>query len=226
VHDDVDDTVIRPRAQNVSDVDADTVIRPRAPLPLGVPVGDAEDTVIRSRPAATPAPAVPLVVPPLASDAAPLLAAALPPVPDALAPVAERVASVRITGPHDGERVVRLDRPIVLGRRPALPRVTIGAEPVLVPVGRPHGQVSGSHLAIRSEGQTVVVEDLRSTNGTVVRPPGASGYRLPSGASRVVLTGTLVEIGDGITIEILSPHLRAAPGPLTAPPPTRERSTP
>jgi hypothetical protein len=114
--------------------------------------------------------------------------------------------------------------------------VTLGPEPVLVAVGRRHGQVSGTHLAIRAEGQTVVVEDLRSTNGTVVRPPGSAAYRLPAGATRVVLTGTLVEIGDGVVIEVLSPHLRppnprpphprSTTAPVLAPTPTRERSTP
>jgi hypothetical protein len=212
VHDDVDDTVIRPRAPLApstvpTDIE-DTVIRPRSPLPAGVPIGDAEDTVVRGvASVATGLPAVPV----------------LPPLPAA---VAERVASVRVTVPGEPDRVIRLDTPLVLGRHPTTSRVPLGPAPMLVAVGRPRGQVSGSHLAVRSEGSAVVVEDLRSTNGTVVRPPGAPTYRLPSGASRVVLTGTLVEIGDGITIEILSPHLRAATGAFPAPPTTRERSTP
>jgi hypothetical protein len=65
----------------------------------------------------------------------------------------------------------------------------------------------------------VVVEDLRSTNGTTVRPPGSPPFRMASGSSVVVLTGTVVEVGDGNAIEILSPYLRVAPDRAGAPPP-------
>ncbi|MDM7890376.1 FHA domain-containing protein [Curtobacterium caseinilyticum] len=108
-------------------------------------------------------------------------------------------------------RVVRLDHPVVVGRRPALPRVVRGPEPELLTVPSPGGQVSSSHLLVHAEGEAAVVDDLRSTNGTVVRPPGAAPFRMAAGASIVVLTGTLVEIGDDNVIEVLSPHLRAGP---------------
>ncbi|WP_065959240.1 FHA domain-containing protein [Curtobacterium sp. UCD-KPL2560] len=114
-----------------------------------------------------------------------------------------RVPSVRVGG-----RTVRLDRPVVVGRRPSPPRVLTGPGPELVTVPSPSGQVSSSHVALHAEGEAVVVEDLRSTNGTVIRPAGAAASRMPAGASIVVLTGTLVEIGDGNVIEVLSPHLR------------------
>ncbi|MBE7161987.1 MAG: FHA domain-containing protein, partial [Williamsia herbipolensis] len=117
-----------------------------------------------------------------------------------------RVPSIRIAG-----TVHRLDRPVIVGRRPALPRVVRGTPPELVTVPSRRSEVSSSHLMVRAEGDAVVVEDLGSTNGTVVRPPGAAPTRMPSGASIVVLTGTVVEIGDGNTIEILSPYLRLQP---------------
>ncbi len=71
--------------------------------------------------------------------------------------------------------------------------------------------MSSSHVLLHAAGEAAVVEDLRSTNGTVVRPPGGAPFRMAAGASIVVLTGTLVEIGDGNVIEVLSPHLRVGP---------------
>jgi hypothetical protein len=127
---------------------------------------------------------------------------------------AARIPSIRVAG-----LVVVLDRPVVVGRRPAAPRVVNGPDPALVTVPSPTGQVSASHLAVRVEGEAVVVEDLRSTNGTTVRAPGARSITMTSGSSMVVLTGTVVDIGDANTVEILSRHLRstssAGPGSAT-----------
>lgn len=214
MHDD-DDTVVRPRTRgprSSPDTD-DTVLRSPAG-PGSDPLGD---TVVRApgqQPSgrhASDRPAAGVV------DATP----ALPSVPE---PPRTRVPSIRV-----GERSYRLDRPLVIGRRPALPRVVRGPEPVLVTVPSPHRQVSSSHLLVHAEGEAAVVDDLRSTNGTVVRPAGAPPYRMPAGASIVALTGTVVEIGDGIAIEVLSPHLRVGPptdGSPPAPAPTPLTGTP
>jgi hypothetical protein len=202
--DDIDDTVIRRpgTAEHVSASDdplGDTVIRPTRP---DLPDGSAsEDTVVR-------VPARPGVDGTGPDAAAPRLPSA-PPAPT------PRVPSIRI-----GDRVLRLDRPVIVGRRPALPRILRGPEPELVTVPSASGQVSSSHVLVHAEGEAAVVDDLRSTNGTVVRPAGAAPFRMPAGASNVVLTGTVVEIGDGNVIEVLSPHLRVAPpaGDLLPPP--------
>ncbi|WIE63568.1 FHA domain-containing protein [Curtobacterium sp. MCLR17_036] len=181
---------------------------------------DAEATVVR-------APGRPPTRPGAAGGAAPGL-------PSAPTERTAKVPSIRI-----GDQLFRLDHPVVIGRRPSLPRITRGPEPELVTVRSVHGQVSSSHVRLHAEGEAVVVQDLRSTNGTVVRPAGAPAYRMPSGASIVALTGTVVEIGDGNAIEVLSPYLRVAPtadGSAPVPPwpsdqqahgtprPTRERS--
>lgn len=237
----VDDTVIRragpvvPGAGPDSDSDpgsddgvlGDTVIRPAAGAtdqpPAAVDDVDPEDTVVRvpARPGAGASPFV---------GAAP----GLPAVPAVPAAPTARVPSIRI-----GDRTFRLDHPVVIGRRPSLPRVTRGPQPELVTVRSAYGQVSSSHVRMHAEGEAVVVQDLRSTNGTVVRPAGAPAYRMASGASIVALTGTVVEIGDGNAIEVLSPYLRVAPTAEGLPPvppwpsdqtahgtprPTRERS--
>jgi hypothetical protein len=189
------------------------------PAPEDTAASDPEDTVVRARGGRTPG------GPPPGGQTlggrTPAGATGLPGVPPSLPDVVEppraRVPSIRVA-----DRVIRLDRPVVVGRRPALPRVVRGPEPELVVVRSPSGQVSSSHVAFHAEGEAAVVDDLRSTNGTVVRPAGAAAYRMPSGASIVALTGTVVEIGDGIGIEILSPHLRVTPPAddfPTSPPP-------
>lgn len=236
MHDDDDDTVLRPARgarpdrvrPGVEDVD-DTVLRPgRRPRPAEAewPQVDVDDTVLRPcrvRPAGGGRSG------PAGGDGDRGADPGLP----AVAGVAERVPSIRIA-----ERVLRLDRVVIVGRRPAPPRVLRGPSPELVTVPSPRQQVSASHLAVSASGTAVVVEDLGSTNGTVIRPLGAPPIRMPSGGSMVVLTGTVVEIGDGNSIEILSPHLRVhpqagTPGPVDPWPPlpttpsrpdTRERS--
>ncbi|UXN25138.1 FHA domain-containing protein [Curtobacterium flaccumfaciens] len=259
--DDIEDTVIRRPRRSLGDRTADaiddTVIRGAAPVVPG-PDSDPDpdpgsddgvlgDTVIRPAPGAPgqPPPAVVDVDPEdtvvrvparPGAGASPFVGAApgLPSVPAVPAAPTARVPSIRI-----GDRTFRLDHPVVIGRRPSLPRVTRGPQPELVTVRSAYGQVSSSHVRMHAEGEAVVVQDLRSTNGTVVRPAGAPAYRMASGASIVALTGTVVEIGDGNAIEVLSPYLRVAPTAEGLPPvppwpsdqtahgtprPTRERS--
>lgn len=98
--------------------------------------------------------------------------------------------------------IMELDVPIVIGRRPALPRVESGVAPRLVAVQSPEQEVSSTHVRIEQSGDAVVVTDLRSTNGTRVHRPGGTADRLRPGESTVVLAGTVVEIGDGNIIEI------------------------
>ncbi|SOC86572.1 hypothetical protein SAMN05660766_0224 [Curtobacterium sp. 314Chir4.1] len=220
--DDIDDTVIRrPRAQlsgdRVGDALDDTVIR-AAPTAPAQPDADADDdTVIR--PVAAPRPTddglddTIVRVPARPDDSASASVGAEPRL-QAVPPAPQtRVPSIRI-----GERVLRLDHPVIVGRRPTMPRILRGAAPELVTVPSATGQVSSSHVLVHAEGEATVVDDLRSTNGTVVRPAGAAPFRMPSGASNVVLTGTVVEIGDGNVIEVLSPYHRVAPTAGDIPP--------
>jgi hypothetical protein len=99
--------------------------------------------------------------------------------------------------------VIVLDRPALVGRKPAPPRVPGGPPPRLVRVLSPRAEVSSTHVELRQLGATVVVTDLKSTNGTIVVFPGLEARSLRSGESIVVTPGTLVDIGDGNVIEIL-----------------------
>ncbi|MFZ7088599.1 FHA domain-containing protein [Curtobacterium sp. RRHDQ10] len=195
------------------DVD-DTVIRPRRAIPSGTGPGavspeaeDLADTVLRPIGTSVPTdgagdPLADTVIRPRRSGAGSAVSGR-PASPVEPAAPERRVASIRL-----GDRVVPLDRPVVLGRRPAGPRIPRGSEPLMLAVPSPTGQVSATHVTIHAEGAAVVVEDMRSTNGTFVRVPGAPPLRMRAGATMVVLTGTVVDIGDGNAIEILSPHLR------------------
>lgn len=154
----------------------DTVIRP--------PAAALEDTVLRATP--TPAGHLPAV---LADESLP----AADPPPRRPSPYAFRLG---------GEERL-LDSVYYVGRRPVAPRIPTGPRPLLVAVPSRSRAVSATHLELRQEGDSVVVTDLGSTNGTVVRFARGRKQRLRSGESLAVVPGTTVDIGDGNIIEIL-----------------------
>jgi hypothetical protein len=103
---------------------------------------------------------------------------------------------------------VRLDTTVFVGRKPVEPRIPGVVHPRLITVASPRSEVSGTHLEIRQHGSSVIVTDLRSTNGSVVVIPGSAPRRMRQGESIVVSPGTFVDIGDGNLIEILATRLR------------------
>ena len=192
--DDTDHTVVRARPDSCDtgepvDLEADTVIHAPAHV---VPPGPVEPPALGEPPA--------LVEPPRGHPA-----------------VVERSVTPReglpadpggFTVPWYRIRVNRhepipLDFPALIGRKPVSPRIAIGGVPRLVRVPSPGHEVSSTHVEMRQQGPAVIVTDLRSTNGTVVSIPGTSPQKLRQGESLVVSAGTVVDIGDGNTIEIL-----------------------
>ena len=99
--------------------------------------------------------------------------------------------------------IVSLERPVYVGRRPSTPRIRNGELPTLLSVDSPAKIVSGTHLEIRQIGSSVVVTDLRSTNGSRVSVPGRESRTLRGGEAMVVTPGTSVDIGDGNILEVL-----------------------
>jgi hypothetical protein len=100
---------------------------------------------------------------------------------------------------------VELDRPVIVGRRPRSSRTTGADVPRLVAVESPQNDISRNHVEITSDGETVVVTDLHTTNGTVLHRPGPLGgpgdpVRLHPGEQTVVVAGDVIDIGDGVTI--------------------------
>ena len=98
---------------------------------------------------------------------------------------------------------VLLDAIAYIGRRPSAPRVVRGGRSRLVRVQSPTHEVSSTHIELRQIGSTVVVQDLKSTNGTRIGVPGMPVRSLRPGESLVVMVGTLIDIGDGNVIEVL-----------------------
>jgi hypothetical protein len=52
------------------------------------------------------------------------------------------------------------------------------------------------------EGDSVVVTDLHSRNGTLVVLPGKSPQKLRAGEPTVVIVGTVIDFGGGITLTV------------------------
>lgn len=101
----------------------------------------------------------------------------------------------------DGRREP-LSVPIVVGRAPnvsAVPSLS-GARPVTLTSAE--DDISRSHVAIAVEGDSVVVTDLHSRNGTVIVLPGASPQKLRSGEPTTVVLGTLIDLGSGATLTV------------------------
>jgi hypothetical protein len=107
--------------------------------------------------------------------------------------------------------VVSLDLTVYLGRRPSVPRVASDRRVRLVAVPSEQKEVSATHLELRLTGDAVVATDMRSTNGSTVIVPGNPPRTLLRGESAVVTPGTLIDLGDGNVLEVLSPERLTAP---------------
>ncbi|WP_353114778.1 FHA domain-containing protein [Microbacterium sp.] len=127
---------------------------------------------------------------PVSPDAPTEVLSAVAPPPPAFA------GSVRVsTG-----QVVALDRTVIIGRRPRSTRASGADLPHLIAVESPQQDISRNHLEIRPEGDTVVVIDLHTTNGSTLLRAGADPMRLHPGEHTLVLDGDAVDLGDGVTV--------------------------
>lgn len=133
-----------------------------------------------------------------------MVAATLPvqlPVP-APAPLVEhpgqRPPVVRVAD-CAGETEIPLDAAMVVGTEPAGDSVRY-RDARLVPVHGP--TVSRSHACLRVQSGVVLVCDLWSTNGTRIKMPGQAPFRLRDGEEVPVSAGTVVELGDGVTLTV------------------------
>ncbi len=97
---------------------------------------------------------------------------------------------------------VPLDRPVLIGRAPESSRFSAGVQPRLVTVPSPQQDISRTHVEVRAEGGSAVVTDLNSTNGTVLVQPGTPPRRLHAGEGASVPAGTLIDLGDGVTVSV------------------------
>ncbi|MFT4214328.1 MAG: FHA domain-containing protein [Microbacterium sp.] len=103
-------------------------------------------------------------------------------------------------------RVVALERPVVIGRRPKATRTSAAELPTLVAVDSPEQDISRSHIEIRADGDHALVTDLDTTNGTILLRGGHEPVRLHPNEPTMAVSGDVLDIGEGvsITFEVLS----------------------
>jgi hypothetical protein len=100
----------------------------------------------------------------------------------------------------------QLDRPILIGRAPSTDRSDNRA-PRLMTVPSPNHDISRTHLEVAPDGWQIVATDLNSTNGTIlVRPGGVDRQQLAAGEPVPVQVGSVVELGDGVSVLIDFPQ--------------------
>ncbi|GAA1975162.1 hypothetical protein GCM10009718_09030 [Isoptericola halotolerans] len=100
----------------------------------------------------------------------------------------------------DGGQAVELDRDVVVGRRPRTSTTSADRIPRLVTVTSPQHDISRSHVEVTLEEWHVLVEDLATTNGTMLLRPGQEPRRLHPHQKEIVADGDVVELGDGVTL--------------------------
>ena len=131
-----------------------------------------------------------------------------PPVPgQEVAPdvVAQPVASLVFS---TGD-VVTVDRTVLVGRAPEARRFASVDQPHVVTVPSPHQEISSTHLEIRpgagADHGSAIATDLGSTNGTVLAQPGLEPEELKPGIAVSLIPGAVLDLGDGVTIQVTNP---------------------
>ncbi|MGN7800857.1 FHA domain-containing protein [Leifsonia sp. 22587] len=119
--------------------------------------------------------------------------------PEAADAVPERQAFAVLLS--DGRREP-LSSPVVVGRAPSATAVPSlrGARPVTLTSAE--DDISRSHVAVAVEGDSVVVTDLHSRNGTMIVLPGNAPQKLRSGEPTTVVLGTVIDLGSGATLTV------------------------
>lgn len=104
---------------------------------------------------------------------------------------------------------IEVDRAILIGRAPEARRFTSTDQPRLVTVPSPNQEISSTHLEIRpgsgADHGAAIVTDMGSTNGTVLVQPGLQPEELQPGIAVALIPGAVVDLGDGVTIQVLNP---------------------
>ncbi|MDT0156122.1 FHA domain-containing protein [Microbacterium sp. ARD32] len=99
-------------------------------------------------------------------------------------------------------QVVDLDRAVIIGRKPRSTRASGSTMPHLIAVDSPQSDISRNHLEVRPEGDSVVVVDLHTTNGSTLLRTGSDPVRLHPGEPTLVLGGDVIDVGDGVTVAV------------------------
>lgn len=92
--------------------------------------------------------------------------------------------------------------PVLIGRSPSVSKVSGGQIPRLLTVGTADQDISRNHAQLTLEGDTVVVTDLHSRNGTTITLPGKPTQKLRAGEPMSIIVGTVVDFGGGVTLTV------------------------
>ena len=89
---------------------------------------------------------------------------------------------------------------LVIGRAPDASRGPAGIGTMRVP--SPGNDISRSHVLVQPEGRQARITDLDSTNGTTIQLADDEPFLLEDGQSVVVPIGTVLNLGDGVSMRI------------------------
>ncbi|QBX54767.1 hypothetical protein EXE58_04310 [Nocardioides seonyuensis] len=105
--------------------------------------------------------------------------------------------------------VVDVDRVILAGRAPEARRFASHDQPRLLTLPSPNQEISSTHLEVRpgagADHGMAIVTDLGSTNGTVLMQPGLPPEDLRPGIAVSLVPGAVLDLGDGVTIQVTNP---------------------
>jgi hypothetical protein len=96
-----------------------------------------------------------------------------------------------------------LDGVVLIGRAPSPQPADV--DPDLLTVPSPSQDISRTHLRVAAIEWEIVVTDLHSTNGTQLIRPGEPAQRMLPGEPVAVGIGTILDLGDGVTILVDQP---------------------
>ncbi len=124
-----------------------------------------------------------------------------PMAPSVTRPVAKLIIS-------NGE-TIDVDRVVLIGRAPEARRFTSTEQPTLITVPSPMHEISSTHVEVRpgsgADHGSAVVTDMGSTNGTVLVQPGLPPEDLKPGIAVQLIPGAIINLGDGLTIQVARP---------------------
>ena len=104
---------------------------------------------------------------------------------------------------------VEVDRAVLVGRAPEARRFGSHEQPRMITVPSPHQEISSTHLEVRpgsgADHGSAVVTDMGSTNGTVLVQPGLPPEDLQPGIAVQLIPGAIIDLGDGVTIQVTNP---------------------
>lgn len=102
--------------------------------------------------------------------------------------------------------VVSVDRTVLVGRAPEARRFASHDQPHVVTVASPQQEISSTHLEIRpgagADHGSAIATDLGSTNGTLLAQPGLDPEELTPGIAVSLIPGAVLDLGDGVTIQV------------------------